>query len=169
MTHSQHSQPLPKSRKVGGLIFLIGLSVSLYASIFLSLYALLTLHFSLIIFLTFMVIFQSFLTKNRKFVDFTAKFMHPCFAFDSFKVIDDWRDQNTSKDYSLERCIYAFHPHSVYALGFACAMNIPSEPAFCSMESLSSNFLLNLPFIGIILRLWGVGPASNSNFKRLMK
>ena len=37
------------------------------------------------------------------------------------------------------------------------------------MIVLSSDFALNVPILGALLKIWGVGSASNSNVKKLMK
>lgn len=54
-------------------------------------------------------------------------------------------------------------------MGFLCSMNQSSDFSFSSMTGLSSNFILNLPFMGALLRMWGIAPASNLQVKSLMK
>jgi hypothetical protein len=36
------------------------------------------------------------------------------------------------------------------------------------MVGISSNFILNVPLLGLFFRMWGVSSASNDNIKKLM-
>jgi hypothetical protein len=51
--------------------------------------------------------------------------------------------------------VFGYHPHGATAAGFLPCMNFKNEP-MSNMVALVSRFILNIPFIGIVLRLWGV-------------
>lgn len=82
--------------------------------------------------------------------------MHPSKFFKSWTFINDTDDAPQS-----EKCIFAFHPHSVYAAGLLCSMNNAASQDFCDMVGISSNFILNVPILGLMFRMWGVSSASN--------
>jgi hypothetical protein len=54
-------------------------------------------------------------------------------------------------------------------MGILGSNNFPGKPHFSHMIVLSSDFALNVPILGALLKIWGVGSASNSNVKKLMK
>lgn len=152
--------------KTGSIITYVLLSIFFHGSIGLSLLALFTLNFQLMIVLTVIVLLQKKLKRNQSFSDYVSKFMHPGKAFNSFKIIDDCQDVFYPED--NQKVIYGFHPHGVYAMGFLCSLNQHEDPSFCSMTGLSSNFILNLPILGGLLRMWGIEHASNHQVKSLM-
>jgi len=47
-------------------------------------------------------------------------------------------------------------------------MNNSASKDFCDMVGISSNFILNVPILGLFFRMWGVSSASNDNIKKLM-
>lgn len=53
-----------------------------------------TANVYLIAFLLFLVIIQIPVSRNQKLIDYIRNDMHISFAFDSFTIIDDWKDQN---------------------------------------------------------------------------
>jgi hypothetical protein len=135
----------------------------LFGSAGLCLFALLTLHLPLLAFLAAMVILQLPIGKSPKLTAWIGKYLHPSQYFRSFTFLNDCADPPRSG-----KCIYAFHPHSIYAFGLLCSMNNPQSESFKDMVGISSNFILNVPIAGLMFRLWGVSSASGDNLKALM-
>jgi hypothetical protein len=54
-------------------------------------------------------------------------------------------------------------------MGILGSNNFPGKVHFSNMVVLSSDFALNVPILGALLKIWGVGSASSSNVKKLMK
>jgi len=48
-------------------------------------------------------------------------------------------------------------------------MNSSKTGPLSNMVGLSSRFILNFPFVGAILKLWGVQAVNPTNLKRLMQ
>lgn len=153
--------------KMGSIAGFVLIHIFLHGSVIVSIFALATLNLELITAITILVLVQSRLRKNKQFADYIAKRMHPANAFNSFKIIDDHVDPQIPD--SKQKVIYGFHPHGVYALGFLAALNQSSDPHFSSVTGLASSFILNLPILGAILRMWGIEPASNQQVKTLMQ
>ena len=58
--------------------------------------------------------------------------------------------------------LFAVHPHGVWSLGkkiisigLILEMNAGNDP-YSRMTQLGSRFILNLPIMGMFLRIWGV-------------
>ena len=54
-------------------------------------------------------------------------------------------------------------------MGVLGSNNFPGKAHFSNMVVLSSDFALNVPILGALLKIWGVGSASNSSVKKFMK
>ncbi len=48
-------------------------------------------------------------------------------------------------------------------------MNYHNNDPLSRMVGLSSRFMLNMPFTGLLLRLWGIQAVDPTNLKRLMQ
>ena len=73
----------------------------------LSIYAIVTLHWNLIIILSLISICQSFVPKSNVFVYYVKKYIHPLWYYKSYTRIYDEPISNE------EKCLFAMHPHSV--------------------------------------------------------
>lgn len=146
---------IPKKNKVGSVIGFVLLHVFLHGSVYTTIFALLTLNIELLIGIVVLIILQSRLKKIQKIADYIATHMHPAKAFNSFKIIDDYDEKDRIPD-SKQKVVFGFHPHGVYALGFMCSFNQSNDPDFGSVTGLASNFILNLPVLGAVLRVWGI-------------
>ena len=142
---------------------LLFIQIIFIVSAALPIYALYTQNITLIVFLLVLVVIQIPITKWQAYVDFITKNMHPSLYFKQFNVIEDDAVPPTSK------CLFAYHPHSVYAMGILASMNYPNKPYFGTMVTLSSDFALNTPIMGALFKIWGVGSASTSSVKKLMR
>jgi hypothetical protein len=101
---------------VAHIIFSFSFSVSLFA--------LFTLNIPMIIGLCAICLLQLTVTRNQTFIDWINKHCNMKHVYDSFEIINDWEGQ-PGEEKTHKKCIFPFHPHSVYAMGVLCSMNSP--------------------------------------------
>lgn len=89
-------QPV-KPKKMLSLVLLLFANLTMFASVTISFYALLTLNYQLMAILLTFTIAQLFFKKSQTFVNFVTKHAHPSEAFNSFKVIDDSKENSASE------------------------------------------------------------------------
>ena len=144
-------------------IFLIMFYLVFYGTLILLVYSAVTLNMTMIVIFAVIGILQIPIGRTKLFTETVKNYLHPSQFFKSWTYINDTEDPPQA-----EKCLYAFHPHSVYAAGLLCSMNNSASPDFCDMVGISSNFILNVPVLGLFFRMWGVSSASNDNIKKLM-
>ena len=62
-----------------------------------------------------------------------------------------------------KKTLLCFHPHNVYSLGILGNINLKID----GFKILGSRFALNVPLLGMLLRMWDVSGVNPSNFKKL--
>ena len=93
MGNTNMSQPV-KPKNIFGFIIFVAYHFITFGSISLSIYALVSQNYYLLSLFIFVVAVQLNAKKSKIFANFISKHMHPSLAFNSFQVIDDWRDGN---------------------------------------------------------------------------
>ena len=66
-----------------------------------------------------------------------------------------------------DKCMFCFFPHGILAATVLVFMNYNQGP-MKNMIGLGSRFLLNLPFVGLIGRLWGLQAVNPKSIKTLL-
>ena len=145
------------------LQFVITTYIIFYGTGALVLYTVFTLNLYLFMFLFTCSLIQLPIFRWDWFCRFAATYIHPSRFFKQFDFIKD-----TDEPAKTEKCVYAFHPHSVYAAGLLCSMNNPDSKDYYDMVGIGSDFALNTPIIGFLFRIWGIRSASSSTIKKLM-
>ena len=108
------------------------------------------------------MILQRRVKRNQRYIDFVTEILQFRKGFKSTQIIYEEKiDSETS-------CLFGFHPHGVLASSVLVFMNYPTGP-FKHLVGLSSRMMLIIPFVGLLLRLWGVQSVSSRNTKKLMK
>ena len=64
--------------------------------------------------------------------------------------------------------MFGFHPHGVLSISILVFMNY-KKGSLSRMVGMASRFMLSVPIVGIILRLWGIQGVHQANMKRLLK
>ena len=64
--------------------------------------------------------------------------------------------------------MFGFHPHGVLSISIMVYMNYKNG-SLSRMVGMASRFMLSVPFVGIILRLWGLQGVHHSNMNKLLK
>jgi len=64
--------------------------------------------------------------------------------------------------------MFGTHPHGVLSVGLLTNMHLKDGP-FRNVVGLSSRVMLNVPVVGLFLRLWGVQSVDSKHMKKLMK
>jgi hypothetical protein len=99
-------------------IFLIMFYLVFYGTLILLVYSAVTLNMTMITIFAVIGILQIPIGRTRLFTETVKKYLHPSQFFKSWTYINDTEDPPQA-----EKCLYAFHPHSVYAAGLLCSMN----------------------------------------------
>lgn len=93
MGNTSVSQPV-KPKNIFSFVIFVAYHFITFGSIALPIYALISQNYYLLGLFTFVVAVQLNAKKSKTLVNFISKHMHPSLAFNSFQVIDDWRDGN---------------------------------------------------------------------------
>lgn len=159
---SDRSPPFGKYQRGIAIASFIMVQSILYFMSFLIIYSLVTLNFPLIIFLSSISILQNMVSRSQRCIDFVNDFVQVRRYIRGYDLIFE---QPIEKN---EKCLFGIHPHGVLSICCTVNMNLKNTP-FADITGLSSRMMLLCPFVGLILRLWGVQSVDNNNMKRLMK
>ena len=114
-----------------------------------TLYAIWTLNYHVLLFYAFVIILQRKIKRSQKYIDWVNTIIQFRKGLHSTQII---LEEEIGSD---EKCVFGFHPHGILASCLLVFMNYPNSP-FLGIRGLSSRFMLNVPFTGLLLRLWGV-------------
>ena len=125
-------------------------------------YCIATLNFHVLAFYALVCTIQSTVGKSDKYVKFINTVIQPR---NSLKKVELIYEEHIGPE---EKCLFGFHPHGVLSASVLAFMNYKDGP-MSNMVGLASRFMLNLPFGGLIIRLWGVQAVNAGNLKKLLK
>ena len=125
-------------------------------------YVLITLNYNWMIFYTIVMVVQSRAKRSQMYIDFVSNTLQFRKGLKSTQII--YEEEITSE----KRCLFGFHPHGILASAIPVFMNYPTGP-FKYCVGLSSNAMLLIPFVGFLLRWWGIEPVDPKNMKKLMR
>ena len=112
-------------------------------------YVIATLNYHWMIFYGAVMILQTKVKRNQRYIDFVCNVLQYRKGLKSTKIIYE------EKIDSDQSCLFGVHPHGILASCFPVFMNYPTGP-FKHIVGLSSKAMLNVPFTGLMLRLWGM-------------
>ena len=124
---------------------------------------LVTLDYGWIIFYGLVTIFQRKVKRNQRIIDYCNNVIQFRKGLKSTQIIYE------EKIESNRSCIFGVHPHGILATEFPVFMNFPAAGPWRYIAGLSSRAMLAVPFVGIILRIWGYESVDAKNLKKLMK
>ena len=62
-----------------------------------------------------------------------------------------------------EKALICHHPHAIYTFGLLFNSGL-KETGYQNITILGSRFALAIPFVGLLLKFWGVEGVNNKNF-----
>ncbi len=116
----------------------------------------------MVIFYILAVVLQKYVKRSQPYIDFINNVIQ---IRRGLKKVELNFEEVIAPE---EKCLFSFHPHGVLSASGLTFMNYSSGP-MSKMVVLSSRAMLNLPIVGLLLRLWGVEAVDHKNLKRLMK
>ena len=132
-----------------------------YFVMFHTVYAMITLDLPVLFFYMVVSVLQGKVKRSQKYIDWCDKFIQFRKGLKSTKVI---YEEAIAED---QQCLFGFHPHGALATCVPVFMNYPTGP-FKYSVGLASRAMLNVPFCGLLLRLWGVEGVDAGNMKKLL-
>ena len=121
-----------------------------------------TLNYPVIAFYVLVIILQRMVKKNQAYINFVNNVIQVRKGIKSATICYDEPIPET------EKCMFGFHPHGVLSVSILVYMNFKKGP-ISRIVGMASRFMLSLPFVGIILRLWGIQGVHHSSMKRILR
>ncbi len=150
-------------RSVNYLVMVLIYQLPLVVSAILLVYSFIYLDYYIWLLYVAICLIQIPIGRSQLYISFVNKYINPLLYFQSFKRI---YEEPIPDD--RQKCMFSFHPHSIFSYGMLSNMNYQENDVISNMVGLGSRFILNTPIIGLLLRLWGVQAVDPSNLKRLL-
>lgn len=149
-------------QRLVSFLFFILYQLAFHGPVAIFIYTALTLDLNLIVILIAVTFIQLPVRRWQAYINFVNKYLQPLKYFNKFQIIHE--EAIKEKDH----CIFGVHPHSVFGLSLLSLMNCTGEGPLSNIIGLSSRFILNFPFSGALLKLWGFQAVNHKNLKKLM-